>query len=132
MSGSIPYFLDLDKMPAGTMTSFPRELIATAMKLPGVPSQAEVKESMHSGKVPPLNLAQFDTAAYAKIHEQLMKYAEKNLLSTSMAAKLVPSPDASHKVARVLILSIQDKVGYGAVLLGRRACEQRALCVCKA
>jgi len=116
MSGSIPYFLNLDKIPAKTMTSFPRELIARAMQLPGVPSQKEVWQALNRGKVLEVNLDQFDKAGYAKIRQELMDYAEQKLLSTSMAAKVVPS-DASHKMYRVLIHSAFGSVGYGQYFL---------------
>ncbi|CAE7782567.1 MOD1 [Symbiodinium sp. CCMP2456] len=114
MSGSIPYFLNLDRIPAKTMTSFPKELISRAMKLPGVPSEMEVWQAIYGGKVPEVNLDQFDKAGYTKIREELMKYAEQKLLSTSMAAKVVPS-DAS--VYRVLIHSSHSSVGYGQYFL---------------
>ena len=37
-SGTVPFFLDIDKLPPGTMFSFPKELVQQAMSLAGVPS----------------------------------------------------------------------------------------------
>ncbi|CAE7211213.1 MOD1 [Symbiodinium natans] len=113
MSGSIPFFIGLENLPNRTMTTFPKALVASAMALPGVPSQAEVLKSMAAGEVPQVNLDQFDMMAYMTIHKQLMEYAGQNLLTTSKASKVVPEKD----VQRVLIHSRTPEVGYGQFML---------------
>jgi len=113
MSGSIPFFISLEDMPNRTMTNFPRALTASAMALPGVPSQAEVKESMAKGQVPQVNLEQFDMKAYMTIRNQLMEYAAQNLLTTSTASKVVPQK----VMQKVLVHSRVPEVGYGQFVL---------------
>ncbi|CAE7242202.1 MOD1 [Symbiodinium sp. CCMP2592] len=113
MSGSIPFFIGLEDMPNRTMTSFPRALVASAMALPGVPSQAEVKESMAKGQVPQVNLEQFDMKAYMTLRNQLMEYAAQNLLTTSTASKVVPQK----VMQKVLVHSRAPEVGYGQFVL---------------
>ncbi|CAE7885719.1 unnamed protein product, partial [Symbiodinium sp. KB8] len=113
MSGSIPFFIGLKDMPNRTMTTFPRALVASAMALPGVPSEGEVKKSMATGKVPQVNLAQFDMKAYMTIRARLMEYAVQNLLTTSVASKVVPEK----VMQKVLVHSRAPEVGYGQFVL---------------
>ena len=127
MSGSIPFFIGLENLPNRTMTTFPKALVASAMALPGVPSQAEVLKSMAAGEVPQVNLDQFDMMAYMTIHKQLMEYAGQNLLTTSKASKVVPEKD----VQRVLIHSRTPEVGYGQFMLvnGLLTWQPESLCL---
>lgn len=71
-SGCIPYFVDLERCPEGTMHLFPRELILEAMNLPGV-SYGKIDHSI------------FDVDAYNEILEKLLTYTREHLTTEKMA-----------------------------------------------
>lgn len=71
-NGCVPYFLDLDEAPVGTMFMLPRALIKQAMTLPGV-SYLHIDHSL------------FDEQRYFDILGQLMHYTRQHLSTRAMA-----------------------------------------------
>jgi hypothetical protein len=95
-NGCIPYFLDLDKCPANTMTHLPKKIILEAMKL------YDVMKS----KPDPLS----DTENVKKCHEyikQLMDYTRTHLTHKKMAENVFSTLKLSYpkNPKKVLFLS---------------------------
>lgn len=114
LSGSVPFFLNIESMPPATMTSFPKELILRAMRIRGVPSQEVVKAAIARGRLPAVDLNQFDHESYRSVFKDLMQYAKKNLLATKSTARLAPPKEGG---SRILLHSGCDEVGYEQGLL---------------
>lgn len=100
-SGTVPYFMDIDKIPNGTMDSFPKELVRRAMRLRGVPGEGEVRWHLNRGTVPEIRRDIFDFDGYKALREKIMRYAGNNLLTRHMAASVVPA----YPPRRVLVQS---------------------------
>jgi hypothetical protein len=82
MAGTVPYFLGLDKIPKKTMHKFPRELVREAMTLPGVPTEAEVEQSLKKHRrAPPINHTIFPLAKFNDLRKKLIEYTQNNLLA---------------------------------------------------
>lgn len=83
-NGCIPYFQDLDKCPPQTMTMFPKQLVAAAMRVPGVyPNR--IDHNTFSGS---------DYQLYANA---ILKHTKENLTTKAMGRYLlskVEKPDA--------------------------------------
>jgi hypothetical protein len=71
-SGCIPYFVDLQNCPAGTMHLFPKDLVLEAMSLPGV-SYGHIDHSI------------FDYQRYYEILEKLLTYTREHLTTDTLA-----------------------------------------------
>lgn len=124
LSGSIPYFLDLDQLPEQTMAKFPKTLVLQAMNLTGVPSQAEVKQALHQGQTVPVNLETFDHAGYEELHAKLMAYTKAHLLADSMTAVIAPKP------SNIMLDSSCSVVGYmNAILLTGLVANGHSVCM---
>lgn len=79
-SGCIPYFVDLEHCPAGTMANLPKELILEAMRLPGV-SYGEIDHTL------------FDRVRYYEILEQLLAYTREHLTTEALARYVLDKVD---------------------------------------
>jgi hypothetical protein len=89
--GGIPYFLDLDGLPPRTMHTFPRDLIHTAMTLPGVPNTTQVamflqhyKQSM-SESLLNIDHSLFNRTRYDELRDQLVEHALQHMTWTAVA-----------------------------------------------
>jgi len=90
LSGAVPFLLGIDRLPPGTMASFPRAVVRRAMRLPGVPSEEEVLARLGRGELPELRWEAFDLGAYAALRGELLRHAERRLLTPHLAALVVP------------------------------------------
>jgi len=90
-NGCIPYFVDLEKCDAKTLSFLPRDLILQAMHLEGV-SYLQIDHS------------KFDLVKYYEILNQLMAYTREHLTSRRMAEYLLLTANYSG-IGNVLYLS---------------------------
>ena len=89
-SGTMPYFLDLNKLPPNTMHDFPTQIVLEAMKLPGVPSEEVVKQAMKTGThnasdLIRIDVSKFNRTVYDNLMEQLIEYSLEHLTWRSKA-----------------------------------------------
>ena len=89
-SGSMPYFLDIERLPSHTMQNFPVHLVQKAMQLPGVPSQDQVKrivKSRGANSTDELKIDHsiFNRTAYNDLMEQLIQYSLQHLTWRAIA-----------------------------------------------
>ena len=126
-SGTVPFFLDIDKLPPGTMFSFPKELVQQAMSLAGVPSSEAVKAALDNPNHPPLpeiDHTKFDIDAYCSVRDQLLAYTQSRLTTTVMARHVLArtrelttmGATAPPGGLRILMLT-PEEVGYQSAVL---------------
>lgn len=92
-AGSIPYFLNLAKVPHNTMHDFPFSMVQEAMKLPGVPFQEEVIEVIRDGSTEHLKIdkAIFNETRYHELLYKMMAHSIQHLTWKAKAQYMLSS-----------------------------------------
>lgn len=85
-SGSIPFFMDIDKLPENTMFDFPVDLVKKAMALPGLPSVEAVKRYVRQPKQELLiDHDVFNITEYYKLRDAIYEYSIEYLTWSAKA-----------------------------------------------
>ena len=126
-SGTVPFFVDIDQLPDGTLFSFPTTLVKQAMGLPGMPSNAAVKAAMNDPKKPPLpeiDHAKFDIDAYCTVRDKLLAYARTRLTTITLARYVLASileltqlKDTKPPGGLRILMLTPEAVGYQSAML---------------
>ncbi len=74
-AGCIPYFIDLHRLPAGTMHNFPVQLVQKSMRLPGVPRNLRPDGTLA------LDWRTFSVSKYEECRRQLLHHFDTVLLT---------------------------------------------------
>jgi hypothetical protein len=82
-SGCIPYFLGLESCPPATLHAFPKQLVATARQLAGVPN-IEGTEDLRDLRFD-IDFSCFDSHSYYVLLRQLVDYTRKYLTTKALA-----------------------------------------------
>lgn len=92
-SGAVPFFLDLEQLPARTLALYPRDAIAAAMALPGVSVDRSRGTSGRGGERWYLERDRFrvdrevfDETAYLRLAAEILAHARTHLSSRGMAS----------------------------------------------
>jgi len=90
-NGAIPYFMNLDKCPAKTMATLPKELIMKAMKMPGVTVTVPCDNGVCDwhNPIPAINFDLFDVGLYHQYAQELLEYTEQNLSTLALGHYLI-------------------------------------------
>ena len=83
--GCVPYFIDLEKLPAATMPFFPKKLVLEAMNLPGVKFNNDHKGSFLNSSAFSIDFSIFDKERYYRLAAQIQNHARRYLTSEAMA-----------------------------------------------
>lgn len=107
-AGCIPYFLEIDDIPVGTMHTFPRALVKEAMHLPGVPDQHTLKRDIDEKRTPRLNMTLFDVKKYEALREKLLSHFQHQMLTKS----IVPHLNLPKFCKIIALLSTASMIDY--------------------
>eukprot|EP01059_Diplonema_ambulator_P005028 TRINITY_DN14760_c0_g1_i2.p1 TRINITY_DN14760_c0_g1~~TRINITY_DN14760_c0_g1_i2.p1 ORF type:complete len:590 (+),score=109.45 TRINITY_DN14760_c0_g1_i2:365-2134(+) len=94
-SGCVPYFIDIDKMPANTMVFFPKALVSKAMRLPGVNFLDDHNGSFNKHSSFSIDRSIFNATQYYDIAAQIQAHARRHLTSEAMATYILEALTAS-------------------------------------
>ena len=87
ISGTVPFFLWLDKCPKEALYNFPRELVSEAMRLPGVYPNATLDTErwrIVSAK-PYIDFTEFDKDRYQNLLTRLIGWTREKLSTVALA-----------------------------------------------
>jgi hypothetical protein len=110
MNGCMCYFTDLAECPIDTMTHLPKDLIARAMKLPGVKGAPDFT----------IDHSVFPVDEYMKLMELAMQHCREHLTTTAMARYVFNIAWRGREQAlpkKVLLISGQTYTDYQRCLL---------------
>tara|TARA_A100001015_G_C14935230_1_gene690158 strand:+ start:249 stop:1253 length:1005 start_codon:yes stop_codon:yes gene_type:complete len=82
-AGCIPYFIDLDSLPNGTMHNFPTKLIKQSMELPGVPRN--IRPGIDTAVI---DWDTFSISKYEQCRKQILHYFDAHLLTVYLPRHL--------------------------------------------
>lgn len=112
-SGSMPYFLDHEQLPATTMVDYPLSIVKQAMHLDGVPTQEEYRKHIQDGgSMDDLKIDHsiFDRDEYDRLMEDMTLYSIDRLSWTgkgkdmvSQLKKLYPCLPKHPKILMVMV-----------------------------
>ena len=93
-SGCIPYFIDIQRMPANTMVWYPKKLVDEAMHLPGVTFNDSEEGSFWDPGSYKIDKDVFDIKRYYELAVKIQAHARRYLSSEAMAGYILK---AMHK-----------------------------------
>ena len=98
-SGTIPYFIDIEKCPEKTLFNWPKDLLLEAQKIKGMPSKTYVKWSMKSGTLNKIKMSNsFDLEHYGELLEKLKRAFFNNLTTARISEYLIKKMNNPKKV----------------------------------
>ena len=117
-SGAVPFFVGSDALSSSplTMHAFPRELVAAAAALPGVPSEAAVGHALRTDGELRINRTAFDMRAYCTIRAKLLAHTEATLNTVTLARYVLEQMALAHPAALGGGGSLDESIGQARVL----------------
>lgn len=86
-NGCVPFLVDIDEVPPGSIATFPFELVRKAMNLRGMPSVDAVKKAEREHKLRALGVSNdFDFKGYYEIRRKLLEHTRQHMTTTALAS----------------------------------------------
>ena len=107
-SGCVPYFMNIDELPEGIMTTFPKALLRRAMRLPGVPTESDVRHAISTAGALHIDFSIFPVEEYLELRAQMLTHFEARCLTRSLTRQLGLAPRAHVAVFSLIVSGQQD------------------------
>ena len=115
-SGCMPYFVNADMIPEGTMFHWPKSLLTSVLHLQGIDHVSVRGMSVDGGDVLDdslINKEEFDTANYKTLLSNIQDHVRRQLTTEAMAEYVLSTRDVDMKAVNILFVgSPNDRYHY--------------------
>jgi hypothetical protein len=126
-SGTLPYFLDIENCPQNTLYLWPKDLLLEIKKLPGMPTEKQVRKAAQAQKLHLLKPgSSFSLEKYHSLRTNFMDYFTQNLTTQSLATYFLKNIEFQQNQKVLLLFGVDQFLAdyMRDILICALACEK--------